>query len=98
MVIRIDKMLKIAALELVLVLGLSSQMSAQEAPKDAKPAETKSGDLKPPESPVPKEESSVTDHTILIGGQTIPYKSTASTTLLKNDKHRPPAGTFSFAH
>jgi carboxypeptidase C (cathepsin A) len=33
-----------------------------------------------------KEESSVTDHTIRLGGQSIPYKATASTTLLKNDK------------
>jgi len=33
-----------------------------------------------------KEEVSTTDHTIRIGGQTIPYKATASTTLLKNDK------------
>ncbi|MGC1366070.1 MAG: hypothetical protein WA829_10265 [Candidatus Acidiferrum sp.] len=33
-----------------------------------------------------KEEVSVTDHTIRIGGQTISYKATASTTLLKNEK------------
>ena len=33
-----------------------------------------------------KEESSVTEHSIRIGGQSIPYKATASTTLLKNDK------------
>ena len=33
-----------------------------------------------------KEESSVTEHSIRIGGQTIPYKATASTALLKNDK------------
>lgn len=33
-----------------------------------------------------KEESSVTEHSIRIGGQNIPYKATASTTLLKNDK------------
>src|SRR5437762_1512427 len=33
-----------------------------------------------------KEESSVTDHSIRVGGQTISYKATASTTLLKNDK------------
>src|ERR1700755_837830 len=33
-----------------------------------------------------KEEVSTTDHTIRIGSQTIPYKATASTTLLKNDK------------
>jgi carboxypeptidase C (cathepsin A) len=33
-----------------------------------------------------KEEVSATDHTIRTGGQNIPYKATASTTLLKNDK------------
>src|SRR2546430_12884037 len=32
------------------------------------------------------EESSMTEHSIKIGGQTIPYKATASTTLLKNEK------------
>ncbi|HVH71069.1 MAG TPA: hypothetical protein VNB49_08185 [Candidatus Dormibacteraeota bacterium] len=36
-----------------------------------------------------KEESSVTDHSIRVGGQTISYKATASTTLLKNDKGDP---------
>ena len=30
-----------------------------------------------PAPPTPKEESSVTDHTIKIGGQSIPYKATA---------------------
>ena len=38
-----------------------------------------------------KEESSVTDHTIKIGGQTIPYKATAATILLKNEKDEPTA-------
>src|SRR3984957_15925581 len=33
-----------------------------------------------------KEEVSTTEHTIRIGGQNIPYKATASTTLLKNGK------------
>ena len=49
-------------------------------------------EAKPPEKPAdqaapapPKEESSVTDHTIKINGQTIPYKATAQTILLKND-------------
>src|SRR5207248_9252572 len=36
-----------------------------------------------------KEESSATDHSIRIGGQTISYKATASTTLLQNDNGAP---------
>lgn len=53
---------------------------AQE--KESKPAE------KPAEKgPEPvQEESSVTEHTIKIGGQTIPYKATAGSILLKNEK------------
>ncbi|GAC1616085.1 MAG: S10 family peptidase [Candidatus Acidiferrum sp.] len=63
-----------------------SAISAQE--KDLKPGD------KPADAPaaVPaKEESSVTDHTIKIGGQTIPYKATAATILLKNEKDEPTA-------
>jgi carboxypeptidase C (cathepsin A) len=39
----------------------------------------------------PKEESSVTDHTVKIGAQTISYKATAATILLKNEKEEPTA-------
>ena len=46
----------------------------------------------------PKEESSATDHTIRIGGQTINYKATASTTLLKDDKGEPTALMYSTAY
>src|SRR2546430_6024281 len=55
--------------------------------QESKPAE------KPPEAPAapPKEESSVTDHTIKIGAQTIPYKATAATILIRNDKDDPTA-------
>jgi carboxypeptidase C (cathepsin A) len=53
---------------------------SQEAkPGESKPAEASS-------APVPKEESSVTDHTIQIGGQSIAHKATAGTILLKNDR------------
>ena len=48
--------------------------------------------------PEPKEESSVTDHTIKIGGQTIAYKATASTTLIKDDKGDPTASIFTIAY
>src|SRR3984893_5841080 len=44
-----------------------------------------------PTPPAPKEESSVTDHTAKIGGQSIPYKATAATILLKNEKEEPTA-------
>jgi carboxypeptidase C (cathepsin A) len=45
-----------------------------------------------------KEEVSVTEHTIRIGGQTIPYKATASTTLLKNDAGDPTGLIYSVAY
>jgi carboxypeptidase C (cathepsin A) len=44
-----------------------------------------------PAPPPPKEESSVTDHSVKIGAQTIPYKATAATILLKNEKEEPTA-------
>ncbi len=73
----------LAALFLFPMASLS--LRAQE--KDAKPAEKE----KPAEAtpPIPKEESSVTDHTLKIGAQTIPYKATAATILLKNEKDEP---------
>lgn len=43
----------------------------------------------PPEEGAPHEVSSVTEHTIRIGGQTISYKATAATMLLKNDSGAP---------
>jgi carboxypeptidase C (cathepsin A) len=65
----------------------------------AQEKETKAGE-KPaePASRLPKEESSVTDHSIKIGGQTIPYKATAATILLKNDKDEPTALIYSTAY
>ncbi len=45
-----------------------------------------------------KEESSVTEHVIHIGGQTIPYKATASTILLKNDAGEPTGLMYSVAY
>ena len=44
-----------------------------------------------PAPPPPREESSVTDHTVKIGAQTISYKATAATILLKNEKEEPTA-------
>src|SRR5437879_9324122 len=52
--------------------------------REAKAPEAKSADKC--DAATSKEESSMTEHSIKIGGQTIPYKATASTTLLKNEK------------
>jgi carboxypeptidase C (cathepsin A) len=62
----------------------SPRVSAQtpEKDKDAKASDSKDKC----DAAATKEEVSTTDHTIRIGAQTIPYKATASTTLLKNDK------------
>ena len=63
---------------------------AQDKDKDSKPADAA--------APAPKEESSVTEHSIKIGGQSIPYKATASTSLLKNEKGEPTALLYSTAY
>src|SRR5439155_20519982 len=74
---------------LALALSMTTIATAVRAQdKDAKPAD------KPAEAAAaapPKEESSVTDHSIKISGMTIPYKATAATILLKNEKDEPTA-------
>src|SRR6516225_5798044 len=72
---------------LLMALAAMSLQTAAVRAQENKPAE------KPAEAPAtpPKEESSVTDHTIKIGGQTIPYKAMAATILIKNEKDEPTA-------
>src|SRR5258708_39690348 len=77
----------------VCIAGSPSISQAQE--KDDKAADK---DKKPAEGAPPKEESSVTEHTIKLGGQTIPYKATAQTILLKDDKGEPTALVYSTAY
>jgi carboxypeptidase C (cathepsin A) len=87
-----------ATVVLLMVSGHALGAAAQEPPKDAKPADAgKPGDAAKP-AETPKEESSVTDHTARIGDQTINYKATASTTLLKDDKGEPTALMYSTAY
>ena len=60
------------------------------APAAAQGERPQNESAKPAASAAPEQEqSSVTEHTIRAGGQTIPYKATAGTTLLKNDKDEP---------
>src|ERR1700730_12226527 len=51
-----------------------------------------------PTPPPPKEESSATEHSIKIGGQTIAYKAIAGTILLKNEKDEPQALIYSTSY
>jgi carboxypeptidase C (cathepsin A) len=93
----LKKSFALVVMSILLALGQASQLTAQEpekpAEKEAKPADK---DAKP--APEPKEESSVTDHTLKIGAQTIAYKATASTTLIKDDKGEPTASIFTIAY
>jgi carboxypeptidase C (cathepsin A) len=76
---------------LFLLHMLSPSLRAQEHAQDK---DTKAAEKDKPAEPAPaapKEESSVTDHTIKIAGQAIPYKATAATILLKNEKEEPTA-------
>jgi carboxypeptidase C (cathepsin A) len=67
--------------------------SAAQAPEKGKEAESKPA----PEVP-PKEESSVTEHSIRIAGQTVSYKATAGTILLKDEKSEPTASIYYTAY
>src|SRR5260370_6182985 len=82
------------ALSSLLVLPARAQERTQE--KETKTAEKE----KPaePAPPPPKEESSVTEHSIKIGGQTIPYKAIADTILLNNEKDEPQALIYSTSY
>jgi carboxypeptidase C (cathepsin A) len=92
------RLLRFSAVALLLIFAQAAQIAAQEPAKETKTPEAKPAEAKPaPEKP-PEEESSVTDHTIRIGGQAIPYKATASTILLKDDKGEPTALIYSTAY
>jgi carboxypeptidase C (cathepsin A) len=81
------------ALSSFLAFPICAQEHAQE--KETKAAEKE----KPAEpTPPPKEESSVTEHSLKIGGQTIPYKAIAGTILLKNEKDEPQALIYSTSY
>src|SRR5271168_1462264 len=88
------KIFSILGIAGLLVWGQPGRLAAQ-APEGRAP-EAKAPDKC--DEKATKEESSVTDHSIKIGGQTIPYKATASTTLLKNDKGDPTGLLYSVAY
>src|SRR5271167_1704594 len=93
--------LVLSAIAMFLLFAPAGRIAAQEPARDAKAADAKPADAKaapPAAEAAPKEESSVTDHSIRLGCQTINYKATASTTLLKDDKGEPTALMYSTAY
>jgi carboxypeptidase C (cathepsin A) len=84
---RMKKLCMYCALAALLGLCSSAHVGAQGAATETKA----SPDAKPSDTATPKEESSVTDHTAHIGGQTIAYKATIGSILLKNAKDEPTA-------
>ena len=81
-----------AAIFLLALASLALRAEERTQEKETKTVEKE----KPAETtPPPKEESSVAEHSIKIGGQTIPYKAIAGTILLKNEKDEPQALIYS---
>lgn len=94
--IRVPAIFAIVALLLFGVCAIP--VVAQEPPNDTKAQQpAKPSSPSNPEENT-KEKSSVTDHSIRLNGQTIPYKATAGTIILKNEKDEPTASMFYVAY
>jgi carboxypeptidase C (cathepsin A) len=74
----------------IVLMGCALAAPARaQRPAALPPAPPAERDTTAKAGPIPKETSSVTEHTIRIGGQLVPYRATAATMLLKNDKDEP---------
>src|SRR6266481_4709700 len=94
---KMPRRIRLSALTTTLLLAFTPFFAAT-AQERAQEKETKTTEKEKPSEPTPpppKEESSVTEHSIKIGGQTIPYKAIAGTILLKNEKDEPQALIYS---
>jgi len=88
-----------AAFAATLLLSLAPfATSAQEHTQERDTKTVEKEKPAEPTPPPPKEESSVTEHSIKIAGQTIPYKAIAGTILLKNEKDEPQALIYSTSY
>ncbi|MBI3405480.1 MAG: peptidase S10 [Acidobacteria bacterium] len=74
----------LVAMLLVVLLASAEPLAAQTP--EQRPEGRGQG---PAAEAAPKEEWSVTEHSITVGGKLIPYKASAGTTLLKNDAGEP---------
>ena len=79
---------------LIPILVLVAQTCSLAQERDARPQEGRTT----PAAPPPKEEFFTTDHNIRIANEVIPYKATAGTTLLKDEKGEPTGLMYSVAY
>jgi carboxypeptidase C (cathepsin A) len=84
------------AVMVLLWLGQAAWVTAQVPERGMRPQETKASSVA--DIAASKEEFSVTEHTIRIGGQVIPYKAVAGMTLLKDEKGEPTGLIYSVAY
>jgi carboxypeptidase C (cathepsin A) len=94
-----SKLCCVVAAAFIFCFGAPQGSFAQQAERPDREARTP--EAKSPDgcdAAATKEDSSVTDHTIRLGGQAIPYKATAGFTLLKNDKGEATALMYSVAY
>ena len=76
----------------LIMLSFLAPAYASDAPKKPDTTATPAADDKP------KEDSSVTRHSINVGGQSIKYTATAGTLLIRDDKDEPTASMFYVAY
>src|ERR1700686_2867267 len=83
----------------ILALTLSAQRGGNRpAPPPTEPATAAAGQGAPPPAPKVEEQTSKTDHSIQISGQTIKYTAIAGTMLLKKEDGTPTASIFYIAY
>src|SRR5689334_1415456 len=73
---------------IILTAGILVSPLCAQRPASA-PAGATERDTTAKATPIPNEQSSATDHTIRMGNALVPYRATAATMLLKNDKDEP---------
>lgn len=73
-------------------------MAERDETKSAGEGTPRGGEQAKKEKPPPKEVTSVTHHTIEVGGRTLAYTATAGTTLLKDDEGEPRASVFTIRY
>ncbi|HEX6834277.1 MAG TPA: peptidase S10, partial [Rudaea sp.] len=86
------RFLTLAAL-LLIAAPLAQAADHEEARHDDKPEPARHE-----HSETPPEKSSVTSHSVTIGGRSIAYKATAGTLLIRDDKGKPDANVFYVAY
>ncbi len=90
--------LLLCLMTLLLACAQATSVAAQGPPPGARPQAEGARGAGEPQAPPPKEESSVSEGTVRIAGQVIPYKATAATILLKNAEGDPIGLMYSVAY